>query len=41
MASSVFFADPAFVLSMVGKWTKKGLAVDVIKRALFPNFKIA
>jgi len=41
MASSVFFADPVFMLNMVGKWTKKGLAVDVIKRALFPNFKIA
>lgn len=41
MASDVFLADPMFMLSMIGKWTKKGLALDVVKRALFPDFKIA
>jgi hypothetical protein len=41
MASDMFFADPGFMLEMVAKWTKKGLALDVVKRALFPNFKIA
>ncbi len=41
MAGDVFFADPGFMLEMIAKWTKKGLAVDVLKRILLPSFRIA
>jgi len=41
MASDIFFADPGFMLEMMVKWTRKGLAIDVVKRLLLPDFKIA
>lgn len=41
MAGDMIFADPGFMLEMIAKWTKKGLAIDVIKRILVPDFKIA
>jgi flavin-dependent dehydrogenase len=41
MAGAVFMADPGFMLEMIAKWTQKGLAIDVLKRILLPDFRIA
>ena len=41
LAGEMIFADPGFMLEMMAKWTKKGLALDVLKRILIPDFKIA
>ena len=38
---SIFFSDPGFILEMALKWSRKGLALDVIKRILIPSFRIA
>ena len=40
-ARMIFFSDPGFVLDMALKWAKQGLTVDVIKRLVFPDFRIA
>ncbi len=40
-APAVFFSDPGFILEMAMKWSKQGLALDVIKRMLIPSFRIA
>lgn len=38
---AVFFTDPGFVFDMALKWSRYGLAPDVIKRVLIPSFRIA
>ncbi len=40
-ARRVLLSDPGFILDMAWKWSRKGLAIDAIKRALVPGFKIA
>ena len=37
----VFFSSPGFVFEMALKWSREGLAPDVIKRMLIPSFRIA
>lgn len=38
---SVIMSEPGFVLDMALKWSKEGLAGDVIRRILIPTFRIA
>jgi digeranylgeranylglycerophospholipid reductase len=40
-ARRVLFSDPRFIMLMMLKWTDKGLGVDVLKRILMPNYRIA
>jgi digeranylgeranylglycerophospholipid reductase len=40
-APAMLMSDPGFILEMVSKWSRKGLAGDVIKRMLIPTFRIA
>ncbi|MDG6994427.1 MAG: NAD(P)/FAD-dependent oxidoreductase [Nitrososphaerota archaeon] len=35
------FSDPGFVMDMALKWMKYGLAMDVVKRMVVPDFRIA
>lgn len=40
-ARSIFFSDPSFIAAMAFKWSKKGLALDAIRRMVVPGFRIA
>ena len=40
-ARKLVFSDPGFVFDMALKWMKQGLTVDVVKRMIMPNFRIA
>ncbi len=37
----VLFSDPGFLLDMAWKWSRKGLALDTVKRLLIPGYRIA
>lgn len=40
-AQELFFSSPGFLLEMAMKWSRNGLALDVIRRMLIPSFRIA